>query len=854
MLVSQINEEPQDVSVYVDFVAGDLVVDAPALSPETTCENAFVALMERPDRPCLAIVDEYDQVTGLIDRATLLSKFGQPFGRSVYERRPVFKLMDKSPLVVDVATPIDVITRKIATEHPNALTTGFVITDRGVYRGVGLPIDLLSRDAEQAQRRAVALEKANEAARAASEAKSAFLATMSHEIRTPLNGVIGNLELLGFTSLTDDQKELIRNAEVSAQTLLGIIGDILDFSKIEAGKIEIEALEMNPANVLHEVESLLVSRAVQRSISLRHFVGPDVPARVISDDFRLRQIMMNFVSNAVKFTERGGIFLTLHSEGPTGDGRTWLRFECIDTGQGFAPDRGEALFEAFSQEDSTTTRKFGGTGLGLAITRRIARLMGGDVGAWGCPGHGATFWCRVPVEVVEACPTENESLTGISVLFVSRKAKQGNSSKASDGSRIDFASSIAGAMQRFEQALRAATPYDAVVSDMFLPDGDAIVLKQRLGAHHASMIAIASAEEPEQWHRAYGAGYHVVLRKPLDKADLPHALRVVSGRIREQEVEQTTVVDIDSQKAKLRRGGKRHPVLVIDDTAMNRTVAKRQLEKLGLEADFAEDGLQGLEKATTTEYSLLLVDISMPVMDGLEFTRRFREWEQEKYRHRLPLIAMTGNAMESDRQKALEAGMDDFLTKPVKIEAMSVVLVTWLENRPGIPWEKLTGTVENAPQQSREGGEGTVLSDSRPAPAGASSDSTDQRKDSTEKPAEPGATAAGGEPPVDLAALGDLLGEDDPESLKEILHFFLETFQPLFATLELHAAAEDAGQIKSVAHAAKSAARNAAAQRLGNQLAELEAKAMAEDMASLQKRVEDAKLELGRTEQFILGL
>jgi len=845
MAMENLEDDTSEYEQTSDFVARDLVVDAPALTPDTSCENAFVALMDRPDRPCLAIVDEYDQVTGLIDRATLLSKFGQPFGRSVYERRPVYKLMDKSPLVVDVSTPIDIITKRIATEHPNALTSGFIITDRGVYKGVGLPIDLLSKDAEQAQRRAIALEKANEAARAASQAKSSFLATMSHEIRTPLNGVIGNLELLSFTGLDGEQQELIQNAEVSAQTLLGIIGDILDFSKIEAGKIEIEYLDMQPAAVLHEVEALLLSRATQRGISLTHYIGPGVPKRARSDAFRLRQVIMNFVSNAVKFTNEGGICLSLTQEGRDAQGRMWLRYECIDTGHGFAPEKGATLFEAFSQEDSSTTRKFGGTGLGLAICKRIAEMMGGSVGASGCPGLGATFWCRIPVEVLEEDDqdTKTADLSGISVLLVTRKAKKGSSHRAADGSRLDFANSITDALAHFQQAEQTGQPYTVVASDLVLPDGNAITLREKLQSPQTAMIALVAKDKPEHWHAAYRAGYHVVLRKPLVEADLPHALRFVTGRLTDSGVEKSLDIDIEEQKARLYKGGQRSPVLIIDDTPMNRTVAKRQLTKLGLDHDFAENGLEALEKATSQDYCLLLVDVSMPIMDGLEFAQRFRLWEKEQNRHALPLVAMTGNAMEADRQKALNAGMDDFLTKPVKIEALSVTLVKWLENRPGRPWHPVQtspsavfsprllpeeASVSDVPAAQK-------ISDNDESPASAGQSNPQQRET----------------PPVNMEGLADLLGEDDPEGLKEILNFFLETFDPLFATLETHARAQDRVETKSVAHAAKSAARNAAANDLGDLLAQTEACALEADWTELTTLVGQARQEFNAVKDFI---
>jgi len=689
------------------------------------------------------------------------------------------------------------------------------------------------------------LEAANAAAHAANEAKSTFLATMSHEIRTPLNGVIGNLELLEFTDLTGEQQELIQNTEVSAQTLLGIIGDILDFSKIEAGKVEIEIAEMTPANVLHEVEALLMSRAKQKGITFGHYVGPGVPHRVRSDAFRLRQVIMNYVSNAIKFTEKGGILLTLTVDGEDDNGRIYLRYDCIDTGYGFAPEKAKSLFEAFSQEDSSTTRKFGGTGLGLAICKKIAHLLGGDAGAQSVPGEGATFWVRIPVKVLEPEQKPSTDLSGISVLLVTHNAVGKTSHTASDRSRLDFAASITEAEALFSAARDAGKPYDVVAADMPLPDGNAVILRERLGAHQAAMLAFIPRHQQGESYRAYRAGYRLALMKPLGAVDLPHALRFVTNRLQDSQVERILSINIEEQREKLAKIGVRSPVLVIDDTPMNRIVARRQLKKLGLECDEAENGLEGLKKATTMTYALIFVDISMPVMDGLEFSQKLRAWEQEKCQDRLPLIAMTGTTTAVDRQRAFEAGMDDFLSKPVKIEDLSAALVTWLETQQSLGESSRAAALPE---------DGLV-----PAPATAPSNSAHEQALVPKSEIVPVTTEAAEAifdkaPPVDMKSLAELLDEDDPETLKEILNFFLETFDPLFETFEGHVAAGERMDVKMVAHASKSAARNAGALALGEVLARAESTALDADWAEIQNLAQQARAQFNAVTGFVRAL
>ena len=391
-----------------DFRARDILVPINGIAADTPCGEVVTMMLAQPDLPCLAIVNDAGKPLGLVEREQLLSTFAHQLKSELYRRRPIQNFLDGAFLAVDEAATLDEISALIADRHPRALASGFVITRSGRYRGIGTGIRLLSRVVAQTTLRAAELEAARSAAESANRAKSAFLASMSHEIRTPLNGVIGNLELLRHAEDDAERNDLIGSATASAQTLLQIIGDVLDFSKIESDRIELEVTDLDPAAMVREAVAVFNSRARQRGLWLTAHIGTGIPLHIQGDPLRLRQVVMNFIGNAIKFTERGGIAVTLR--------RVWtatetprLRIEVCDTGPGFAPEKAEFLFEAFTQEDDSTSRRYGGTGLGLAICRKLASLMGGVVGADGAHGNGATFWFEFPVGVPDDHPAATEN-------------------------------------------------------------------------------------------------------------------------------------------------------------------------------------------------------------------------------------------------------------------------------------------------------------------------------------------------------------------------------------------------------------------------------------------------------------
>ena len=818
--------------------AREVVVAAPTVTPDMRAGDVFTMLANRDDRPSLAVVDRDRRILGLVDRARLLSTFGQTFGRSVYENRPVHKLMDPHPMIVPAEMGVDHVVEMIANRYPSALTSGFVVTEDEEYFGIGLPIQLMSKVALQANRRSKELEQAHREAEAANQAKSVFLATVSHEIRTPLNGVIGNLELIRFTKLSPDQAELVDSAEVSAQTLLGIIGDVLDFSKIEAGRITFETIEMSTAVLLEDVRNLLISKAIQKGLTIETYIGPNVPDKVHGDPFRLRQVLMNFVGNAVKFTESGGIFITVSAPGHTVDGRVRLRFECTDTGRGFAPEKAESLFQEFIQEDSSTTRKFGGTGLGLAICRKVVELMDGQIGAIGVPQHGAKFWAEIPFKAVgEERRPRAISLSGIRAILVDGRSQDGVVRGGTGGApEIATAASIDSAARRLAHDAAKGLPTHVILVSERLPDGDFRQAAQRLARPDTVLVLVSGGTDPTLEYRAYRAGYKVVLPKSVDVPMLQHVLAHAAGRLSARRPTTSEEAESDPLEVMLAKSDKHLPILVIDDTEMNRLVARRQLGRLGLTCDEAANGKIALQMMTEKRYGLAFVDMAMPVMDGLQFAREVRIVEAGSSWH-TPLVAMTGNVQESDRRAALDAGMDDFLTKPVRIEKIAEKLARFLPHASG----HAEGTIDEmdfgsiGPQLDLDAldamvGDGAFEEGFQPDAANDTA-LPDRRPDAGRATAPP---KSGPQNALDLDLLKQNLGISDTAILVEILGTFLTSFDDLAHRIDLAVEHRDRDALRKAAHAAKGAARNAAAMELGMVMAEIEATASNASFDALQ--------------------
>ena len=526
-----------------------------------------------------------------------------------------------------------------------------------------------------------ALKVAKEAAEAASIAKSQFLANMSHEIRTPMNGVLGMAELLLNTSLTDKQRHLADSVHRSGTALLGIINDILDFSKIEAGKLELERLEFGLRDTVEEAVELFAEPAGNKGLELTCFLPDDLPDSVIGDPVRLRQVLLNLLGNAVKFTVRGEVAVSVRLL--TQDTHAvMLKVEVTDTGVGIAPETQARLFTAFTQADGSTTRHFGGTGLGLAIVKQLVQLMGGDIGITSTPGQGSTFWftaqfsCAAPRD--NPLPTHNRFLSGLRVLVVDDHATNRfilNSQLTSWGAESVDVDTGAAALVLLTQAANERSPFGLAILDIHMPDMDGFMLAQAIKANPVicgiTLVALSSVDSHAHRGTTESLGFSAWLQKPARQSTLRDCL----VRLRQG----ATAIPTPPKEGPAPITPHAHgtPVLLVEDNPINREVAVGLLELLGYHVDSVEDGRQACDRSATHPYSVILMDCQMPVMDGFAATAYIREREQQRHTPRTPIIALTANAMEGDRERCLAAGMDDYLTKPFSHQALANTLARW---------------------------------------------------------------------------------------------------------------------------------------------------------------------------------